>query len=78
MKENLIDSMNQHEIDEIEQVRDALDQDAKGSPFKDFCDYETLMNVCNTLLVILDSRIPNWQKEITFDEDGVIEEPQPN
>jgi len=61
-------------IKQIERVRYAIEQHYEGDPFKDFCSTSDLIDVCNTLFVILDSRIANWRTEINFREDGTIEE----
>lgn len=60
--------MDQQNIDFLTYVQESLDAD----PIKDFLDESDLVEALNTLFIILDEKLPNWKKEVEFDEEGYI------
>jgi hypothetical protein len=60
--------MDQQDIDFLTYVQNHLDED----PIKDFLDESDLVEALNTLFIILDEKLPNWKKDVEFDEDGCI------
>jgi hypothetical protein len=58
--------MNQQDIDFLEYVQESLEKD----PIKDFLDESDLVEALNTLFIILNEKLPNWKKDVEFDDDG--------
>lgn len=60
--------MTGEQIDEIQEVQYAIEKYYEGQPFGDFCDEDTLINVCDSLFLILDDLAPQWREEYEFGE----------
>jgi hypothetical protein len=60
--------MHKQDIDYYTYVQKSLERE----PIKDFLDEEDLVGTLNDLFIILDEKLPNWKKDVEFDEDGCI------
>jgi len=60
--------MTQEQIKEFQDLRFAIEKYYEGHPFGDFCDEDTLINICDALLSLLDYSVPNWEEDYEFEE----------
>lgn len=60
--------MTQEQIEEFQEVQYAIEKYYEGQPFKDFCDEDTLINICDALFNILDDSTPNWREDYELEE----------
>jgi hypothetical protein len=60
--------MDKQRIKYYNYVQESLEQD----PIKDLLDEEDLVITLNDLFNILDKKLPNWKKDVEFDDDGCV------
>jgi hypothetical protein len=60
--------MDKQRIKYYNYVQESLKQD----PIKDLLDEEDLVITLNDLFNILDKKLPNWKKDVEFDDDGCV------